>query len=155
MHEQNKQHHDQIKISIIAEPKAELPTYASSGASGADVRAFIQDDILIKAGSSELIPTGLRFSIPHGYEIQIRPRSGLALKHQITVLNTPGTIDADYTGEVGIILINCGKADFIVTPGMRIAQLVIAPVVQACFLEVKELSLTLRGAKGFGHSGIH
>lgn len=149
----DKENHDQVAISITAEPGAELPQYASTGASGADVRAFIPEDLTIPAGSSKLIPTGLRLSIPHGYEIQVRPRSGLALKNQITVLNTPGTIDADYRGEVGVILMNLGKDPFIVTPGMRIAQFVLAPVVQACFLEAKELTETLRGAGGFGHTG--
>ena len=146
--------HEQIPIATTTEEGAELPFYASSGASGADVKAFITSDLIIPAGGSALIPTGLRFAIPHGYEIQVRPRSGLALKHQISVLNTPGTIDADYRGELGIILINFGKNDFIVTPGMRIAQLVLAPVVQAAFLETKELAETVRGQGGFGHTGI-
>lgn len=147
-------HHEQIEIETLAEEGASLPNYASQGASGADVRAFIQQDITIDPGSSVLIPTGLRFAIPHGYEIQVRPRSGLALKHQLSVLNTPGTIDADYRGELGVILINFGKQDFIVTPGMRIAQLVLAPVVQGAFLEAKELAETTRGHGGFGHTGV-
>lgn len=149
-----KQNHDLISISTIAEEGVEIPHYASTGASGADVRAFIPKDIVIPKGTSKLIPTGLRFSIPHGYEIQVRPRSGLALKHQITILNTPGTIDADYRGEVGIILINSGKEDFTVTPGMRIAQLVLAPVVQASFVKCNELAETTRGSGGFGHTGL-
>lgn len=146
--------HEQVTIAIMAEEGVELPYYASTGASGADVKSFIKDEITIPAGGSCLIPTGLRFSIPHGYEIQVRPRSGLALKHQISVLNTPGTIDADYRGELGVILINFGKKEFIVTPGMRIAQLVLAPVVQAAFLEAKELAETIRGQGGFGHTGL-
>lgn len=145
--------HEQIAIATIAEDGVELPLYASTGASGADVKAFIKNEMLIPAGGSALIPTGLRFAIPHGYEIQVRPRSGLALKHQLSVLNTPGTIDADYRGELSIILINFGKNDFIVTPQMRIAQLVLAPVVQATFLETKELAETIRGTGGFGHTG--
>lgn len=150
---QCKQGHDQIAVDIIAEEGAELPRYASIGASGADVRAFLSNEIAIPPGGSSLIPTGLRFAIPHGYEIQVRPRSGLALKNQISVLNTPGTIDADYRGELGIILINFGKEEFVVAPGMRIAQLVLAPVVQAVFQQVEELTATARGAGGFGHTG--
>ncbi len=146
--------HVQIEVPMLATEGTEVPHYASLAASGADVKAFIQDDIVIPAGGSRLIPTGLRFAIPAGYEIQVRPRSGLALKHQISVLNTPGTVDADYRGEVSIILINFGKADFIVTPNMRIAQLVLAPVVQATFVSVYELTETLRGAGGFGHTGM-
>jgi dUTP pyrophosphatase len=145
--------HEQIAINTIAEEGVEIPHYASSGASGADVKAFITEDLILPAGESCLVPTGLRFAIPHGYEIQVRPRSGLALKHQLSVLNTPGTIDADYRGELKIILINFGKNDFIVTPGMRIAQLVVAPVVQAAFVETKELADTIRGHGGFGHTG--
>ena len=152
-HQQTKLSHEQIAIATLAEDGVELPHYASTGASGADVKAFITSDVTIPAGSSSLIPTGLKFAIPHGYEIQVRPRSGLALKHQLSVLNTPGTIDADYRGELGIILMNFGKNDFIVTPGMRIAQLVLAPVVQAAFLEAKELAETVRGSGGFGHTG--
>lgn len=150
---QTKSSHDQITITTTAEEGVELPFYASTGASGADVKAFITSDVTIPSGGSCLIPTGLRFAIPHGYEIQVRPRSGLALKHQLSVLNTPGTIDADYRGELGIILMNFGKNDFVVTPGMRIAQLVLAPVVQATFLEAKELAATVRGRGGFGHTG--
>jgi dUTP pyrophosphatase len=101
------------------------------------------------------VPTGLRLAIPEGYEIQVRPRSGLALKHQITVLNTPGTIDADYRGEVGVILINHGKESFTLKPGMRIAQFVVAPVIQAKFLSTNELAETTRGSGGFGHTGFN
>lgn len=150
---QAKPCHDQIPVAVSANEGVELPHYASSGASGADVKAFIPHDVIIPAGGSCLIPTGLHFEIPHGYEIQVRPRSGLALKHHISVLNTPGTIDADYRGELSVILINFGKNDFIVTPGMRIAQLVLAPVTQAVFLETKELATTVRGHGGFGHTG--
>lgn len=146
--------HEQITIATMAEKGVELPSYASTGASGADVKAFIKDDLTIPAGGSALIPTGLRFAIPHGYEIQVRPRSGLALKHQLSILNTPGTIDADYRGELRIILINFGKKDFLVTRGMRIAQIVLTPVVQADFLEANELTKTVRDCGGFGHTGI-
>lgn len=144
----------QIEIPVLSE-EGYLPTYASRGAAGADVKACLKDPLVIAPGSSCLIPTGLRLAIPHGYEIQVRPRSGLALKNQVTVLNTPGTIDSDYRGEVGVILINHGKQDFIVTPGMRIAQLVIAPVILGNFIPTQELSETVRGAGGFGHTGIH
>lgn len=147
--------HEQIEVPVIIEDGAEVPHYASLAASGADVKAFIKENIVIPAGSSRLIPTGMRFAIPHGYEIQVRPRSGLALKNQISVLNTPGTIDADYRGEVGVILMNFGREDFIVTPNMRIAQIILAPVLQAKFLPVGELTETLRSAGGFGHTGLH
>lgn len=146
--------HLQIEVPMLAEEGTEIPHYASSAASGADVKAFIKENIVVPAGCSRLIPTGLCFAIPPGYEIQVRPRSGLALKHQISVLNTPGTIDADYRGEVAIILINFGKEDFVVTPNMRIAQLVLTPVVQANFVPVHQLTETLRGSGGFGHTGM-
>lgn len=147
----------QLNIPTLIEDEACLPTYASSEASGADVKAFIKEEIILPPGSSMLIPTGLRFAIPEGYEIQVRPRSGLALKHQITVLNTPGTIDADYRGEVGVILINHSKEDFTIKPGMRIAQLVIVPVVQGNFILNQDVlnKETKRGAGGFGHTGYH
>jgi len=147
--------HPEIHVEIIKEESAELPIYGSTGASGADVKAFNTDSVDIPPGESRLIRTGLRFAIPHGYELQIRPRSGLALKHGISVLNTPGTIDADYRGEVCIILINFGKETFTVTPGMRIAQFVFAPVVQANFITTDELVATERGSGGFGHTGTH
>lgn len=146
--------HAQVDILTSAEAGVELPFYASCAASGADVKAFISENVLIPPGSSCLIPTGLRFAIPPGFEIQVRPRSGLALKHQISILNTPGTIDADYRGQIGIILINLGKEPFTVTPGMRIAQLVLAPVVQANFIPASELAETARGSGGFGHTGL-
>jgi dUTP pyrophosphatase len=144
-----------INIPTFLETQSELPTYSSEDAAGADLKAAITKEIILLSGMSVLVPTGLRFAIPVGYEIQIRPRSGLALKHGVTVLNTPGTIDADYRGEVGVILINHGKESFIVTPGMRIAQLVVAEVIQANFLASKELAVTIRGNGGFGHTGTH
>lgn len=143
------------KISTLANHPDLLPVYASELAAGADVKAWIKEQIVIEPGESVLIPTGLRFAIPEGYEIQVRPRSGLALKNQITVLNTPGTIDADYRGEVGVILINHGKNAFIVTPGMRIAQLVLAKVERADFFLEDALVSTSRGEGGFGHTGTH
>ncbi len=146
---------DQIEIPTIAEDSEFLPHYASELAAGADVKANIKEQIVIGPGESALIPTGLRFAIPSGYEIQVRPRSGLALKSQVTVLNTPGTIDADYRGEVGVILINHGKNAFTVTPGMRIAQLVLAKVEKARFCVEDTLVSTSRGEGGFGHTGTH
>lgn len=144
-----------IKVAINIEKEECLPIYGSDLAAGADVKAYITENIVIAPGASKLIPTGIKVSIPDGFEIQVRPRSGLALKHQITVLNTPGTIDADYRGEVGVILINHGKESFVVTPGMRIAQIVLAPVYQAEFVREESLSATSRGAGGFGHTGTH
>ena len=123
------------------------------GAAGADIKAHLNEPLIIPARQSALIPTGMRMAIPEGYEIQIRPRSGLALNHQITVLNTPGTIDADYRGEIKVILINHGMQDFTVTNGMRIAQLIVAPVLRAKFVLNAELAATGRGAGGFGHTG--
>lgn len=147
----------QINVPIFAKTPENLPIYASNDAAGADARAHIPQEIILKPGSSALIPTGLKVAIPAGYEIQVRPRSGLALKNQITVLNTPGTIDADYRGEIGIILINHGKENFHIAPGMRIAQLIVSAVIQANFISVEEseLSCTDRGTNGFGHTGIH
>lgn len=145
----------EMPIPTQTENEECLPTYGSELAAGADVRANIQSDVALQPGESQLVPTGLKFAIPEGYEIQVRPRSGLALKHQITVLNSPGTIDADYRGEVGVILINHGKKLFTITPGMRIAQIVLAPVVKACFVQEEQLAVTSRGEGGFGHTGTH
>ena len=133
---------------------AKKPFYGSTLAAGADVSAYLTEDLVIEPGCSALVQTGLFFAIPEGYEIQVRPRSGLALKHQITVLNTPGTIDADYRGEVGVILINHGKERFVVTPGMRIAQIVLAKVEKAEYVETESLVATGRGEGGFGHTGM-
>lgn len=145
-----------IRIPTTAENSDFLPTYASSGAAGADVKANVKETIILKPGESVLVPTGLRFAIPEGYEIQVRPRSGLALKNQITVLNTPGTIDSDYRGELGVILINHGKNTFEITNGMRIAQLILAPVTMGTFELIEgELPATTRGGNGFGHTGTH
>lgn len=143
-----------LPIPMVAPSRDLMPSYASSLAAGADVRARLEKPLILAPGSSALIPTGLRVAIPEGYEIQVRPRSGLALKEQVTVLNTPGTIDADYRGEIGIILINHGKKDFIIEPGMRIAQLVLARVHKAEFIFVEELLSTSRGEGGFGHTGV-
>ena len=130
-----------------------IPKYETDGSSGMDISADVKDSIEIKPGKSEIIPTGLAVSIPKNFEIQIRPRSGLAAKNQISVLNTPGTIDADYRGELKVILINLGNKNFIVEKGLRIAQMVLCPVVRADIQEVKELSQTDRGIGGFGSTG--
>ena len=143
-----------VAIPTQVEQEECLPFYMTSDAAGADVKAHLVDPVIIEPGKMALIPTGLRFAIPEGFEIQVRPRSGLAAKHQVTVLNTPGTIDADYRGEVKVILINLGVEPFIVTPGMRIAQLVLAPVWRAEFVLSEELTTTVRGTGGFGHTGI-
>ncbi|MDT8376536.1 MAG: dUTP diphosphatase [Mariprofundaceae bacterium] len=131
----------------------ELPFYATLHAAGADLRAAIGTDVVIEPGEYALIPTGFAMALPDNFEAQVRPRSGLALKHGVSVLNTPGTIDADYRGEVGVILINHGKAPFHIQRGDRIAQMIIAPFVQADFQTVSELSETARGTGGFGSSG--
>ena len=147
----------EIELPTVTDDSESLPVYASALAAGADVKACLKEPLIIEPGSSALVPTGLRFAIPEGYEIQVRPRSGLALKHQMTVLNSPGTIDADYRGEICVILINHGKNNFIVTSGMRIAQIVLARVERAIFTPIEEGSLvsTSRGEGGFGHTGTH
>lgn len=145
--------HNSVDVPFVLEEGAENPVYSSVDASGADVKAFIKENLVIAPGARALVPTGLRFEIPHGYEIQVRPRSGLALKQGITVLNTPGTIDADYRGEVSVILINLSQEPVVITPGMRIAQIVLTPVVQARFVRITDLAATARGAGGFGHTG--
>ena len=133
--------------------KGDLPAYQSQGASGFDVRAQVSETIVLKPGERAMVPTGLSFEIPLGFEIQARPRSGWAAKEGLTVLNTPGTIDADYRGEVKIILINLGKEPITIKDQDRVAQLVIAPVILADFKLVEELGTTDRGAGGFGSTG--
>ena len=130
-----------------------LPKYETSGSSGMDLAANLKSEISIESGKTAIIPTGISLSIPKGFEIQIRPRSGLAAKKRISVLNTPGTIDADYRGEIKVILINLGSETFIVEKGLRIAQMVVCPVVKAKFEEVTELNETKRGRGGFGSTG--
>ena len=131
----------------------DLPSYATSGSAGMDLLAAVERDIELLPGAFALIPTGLAVALPAGYEAQVRPRSGLALRHGITVLNSPGTIDADYRGEVGVILINHGTAPFTVRRGERIAQMIIAPVSRAEWREVPELPESDRGSGGFGSTG--
>ena len=130
------------------------PKYETSGASGMDIMAYIKEGIAINPGEKALIPTGFFLSVPQGYEVQIRPRSGLAAKKGITVLNTPGTIDSDYRGEIKVILINLSKDIFSIKNGERIAQMVVCPIKQVILEEVKELSETNRGVGGFGSTGI-
>ncbi|MDB9802744.1 dUTP diphosphatase [Pelagibacteraceae bacterium] len=131
-----------------------LPKYETDGSSGMDLAANINDNIEIKPGKSEIIPTGLAVAIPKNFEIQIRPRSGLAAKNQISVLNTPGTIDADYRGEIKVILINLGNKSFVVEKGSRIAQMVLCPIIKANIKEVETLENTKRGSGGFGSTGV-
>ena len=135
------------------DPKAQIPKYKTDGSSGLDLMALIEDPIKIKAQESTLIPTGISVAIPRDTEIQIRPRSGLAAKSNISVLNTPGTIDSDYRGEIKIILFNHGKKDFIVNNNDRIAQMVLMPILKIEFKEVDELPKTIRGSGGFGSTG--
>ena len=130
-----------------------LPKYETSGSSGMDLAAYIDSNININPGQTAIIPTGLALSIPKGFEVQIRPRSGLAAKQKISVLNTPGTIDADYRGEIKVILINLGPEPFKVEKGLRIAQMIVCPIVQAQLKEVDDLSKTERGKGGFGSTG--
>lgn len=133
----------------------ELPTYATEKSAGMDLLAAIDEDITLLPGQRALVKTGLAIALPDGFEAQIRPRSGLALKNGVTVLNTPGTIDADYRGEIGVILVNFGRENFVVSRGMRIAQMVIARYTRASFEEVSDLSETSRGEGGFGSTGVN
>jgi dUTP pyrophosphatase len=130
-----------------------LPSYATPGAAGADLRAAVDADLVLEPGAHALVPTGLKISLPAGHEAQVRPRSGLAAKHALTVVNAPGTVDADYRGEIHVILINLGTQAVTIERGMRIAQMVVAPVVQANFREVEGLDDTARGSGGFGSTG--
>ena len=145
-----------IPVQVKRLPHGEglpLPAYATAGAAGMDVVSA--EDVAIACGARHAVATGLALAIPEGYEIQVRPRSGLALKHGITVPNTPGTIDSDYRGELKVILINLGDAPFAIARGDRVAQLVLTPVVQAAWVEVEELDATERGEGGFGSTGGH
>jgi dUTP pyrophosphatase len=142
-----------VPVFILLDDPEFLPTYGTPLSSGADAKARVVGPVTLLPGDSAVIPIGIRVEIPEGYELQIRPRSGFASKNQVTVLNTPGTIDADYRGEICVILINHGKAPFIVVPKMKIAQLVLSPVVQAEYMQGEALSTTQRGEGGFGHTG--
>lgn len=142
-----------VNVKCVASKGAVIPEYKTAGAAGADLYALVESPVTIPAGKFAMIPTGLFFEIPEGYEIQIRPRSGLAAKNGVTVLNTPGTIDSDYRGEIKIILVNLSDKDFVVNNGERVAQMVIAPVTQVSFTIVDQLSDTERGTGGFGSTG--
>jgi dUTP pyrophosphatase len=146
-----------IKIKVLVEEEAEglpLPEYATPGSAGVDLRAAIPEPVTLQPGEWKTISTGLRIEIPPGYEAQVRPRSGLAARHGITCLNSPGTIDSDFRGIVHVILVNHGKEPFVINRGDRIAQLVVAPVTQVCFERTESLGKTSRGDHGFGHSGL-
>lgn len=146
------------QIKVVIEQTEEgydlpLPKYMSEQAAGMDLYACVQEDVTLKKGEIKLIPTGIKIALPSGYEAQIRPRSGLALKHGISLVNSPGTIDADYRGEIKIIMINVGQEDFIIKRGDRIAQMVINKIEQIEWVVAQELELSERGAGGFGHTG--
>ncbi|WP_435312635.1 dUTP diphosphatase [Primorskyibacter sedentarius] len=146
----------QISWDAGADRSLGLPRYETAGAAGADLRANLADRgaVQLLPGARVLVPTGLRLAVPEGYEVQIRPRSGLALKHGITLPNSPGTIDSDYRGPLGVIVMNAGAEPFVIEHGMRIAQMVVAPVVRAVFDEVASLDETRRGGGGFGSTGV-
>ena len=143
-----------IKIQVVNRGHQQLPTYATPQSAGMDLRANLDAPITLHPMERRLIPTGLHIALPEGYEAQVRPRSGLALKHGLTVLNTPGTIDADYRGEIGVVLINLSQEDFVVNDGERIAQMVIARHEQGDFVVVEQLDETERGTGGYGHTGV-
>jgi dUTP pyrophosphatase len=143
-----------VKIKVINKGHQPLPRYATAQSAGMDLRANLEESIVLKPLERCLVPTGLYIALPEGYEAQVRPRSGLALKKGITVLNAPGTVDADYRGEVGVLLVNLSQEDFVVNDGERVAQMVIARHETADFIEVEELDETERGAGGYGHTGV-
>jgi dUTP pyrophosphatase len=144
----------QVTVKVVNNSQNPVPSYATSGSAGMDLKANVENAITLNPGQRVLIPTGLHIQLPEGYEAQIRPRSGLALKHGITVLNAPGTIDSDYTGDVGVILFNAGSEPFVINNGDRIAQMVIAQYAKANWKVVKTLETTERGDGGYGHTGI-
>lgn len=148
---------NEVHVSLVRLPHGAhlpLPSYATPGSAGFDLMAAVAESITLEPRNRKLIPTGFAMALPVGYEAQIRSRSGLALKHGVQVLNSPGTIDADYRGEVKVLLMNHGNESFVVEPGMRIAQMVVAHVPQACFNEVSTLETTQRGVGGFGSTGV-
>jgi len=147
-----------VRVKVRRRPGCEdlpLPRYMSDGASGMDLYAAVEGEVELRPSEVRLIPTGIHIAVPGGYEAQVRPRSGLALKHGVTVLNSPGTVDSDYRAEVGVILANLGGKPFVVRRGMRIAQMVVAPVCRAALVEVEELEETDRQFGGFGSTGLH
>ena len=143
-----------IKIKVVNRGHQQLPAYATPQSAGMDLRANLSEPVTLHPMERRLIPTGLHIALPEGYEAQVRPRSGLALKHGLTVLNTPGTIDADYRGEIGVVLINLSQEDFVINDGERIAQMVIARHDQGDLVVVEELDQTERGEGGYGHTGV-
>ncbi|MDE5845144.1 MAG: dUTP diphosphatase [Muribaculaceae bacterium] len=145
---------NEVKVKIINTSRHALPEYATVDSAGMDVRANLESAVTLKPLERKLIPTGLKVELPSGYEMQIRPRSGLALKHGITLVNTPGTIDADYRGEIGVILINLSDKDFVINDGERIAQMVVAPYTRVVWVSAESISETDRGEGGFGHTGV-
>lgn len=142
------------ELKFMVKKGAKVPVYKTFGAAGADVCACIETPVILKPFERTAVPTGLFFEIPEGYEIQVRPRSGLALKNGIALVNAPGTIDSDYRGELCVILINLGTEDFTIHNGDRIAQIVLSPVLKASFIEVSSISVTERGENGFGSTGV-
>ena len=146
--------HREVEIPITLEPGCKPPVYATDAAAGADLAAALEAPMVIPPGERAVIPTGMRLSIPEGYEAQVRPRSGLALESGVTVLNAPGTVDADYRGEVRVIIINHGAEEFTIEPGDRIAQIVISPVTRARFVGKNTLGDSERGEGGFGSTGV-
>ena len=144
---------EKVVVKVVREGNVLLPKYETSGSAGMDVRANIEEPIILGSLERVLVPTGLKIAIPEGYEVQVRPRSGLAIKHGITLLNTPGTIDSDYRGELKIIMVNLSKDEYTINPQERIGQLVLNKVAQMDLVEVDSLDETERGAGGFGHTG--
>lgn len=144
---------EKVKVQVLISEGVTLPKYETSGSAGMDVRANISEPIVLGSLERVLVPTGIKMAIPEGYEVQVRPRSGLALKHGISMANTPGTIDSDYRGEIGVILINLSKEEYAIEPQERIGQLVLNKVAQMDFEVVESLDETERGAGGFGHTG--
>ena len=142
-----------VEVKVVREKGVELPKYETKGSAGMDVRANIKESITLKSLERILIPTGLKVAIPEGYEIQVRPRSGLAIKHGITMLNTPGTVDSDYRGELKVIVVNLSNETYTIEPNERIGQFVLNKIEQIEFIEVEELESTERGEGGFGHTG--
>jgi dUTP pyrophosphatase len=146
-----------MEVQVRVLPHGEglpLPSYATAGAAGADVCAAVEGELVLAPGARAAVPTGLVLAVPQGYEVQVRPRSGLALKHGVTVANAPGTVDSDFRGELRVILVNLGEAPYVIRRGDRIAQLVVAPVVQARWVRAAALPETARGEGGFGSTGV-
>ena len=146
-----------VRVAVAREPGCEdlpLPSYESEQAAGMDLRAAVTGPVVLGPGERAMVPTGIRIALPPGTEAQVRPRSGLAIRHGISMVNSPGTIDADYRGEIKVLLINLGQEPFTINRGDRIAQMVIAPILQATWQEVNDLEATVRGDGGFGHTGV-